>query len=69
MEPADDGGDASISYSVTLQGSPGAVTRTLTSRSTTFSGMVAPNTYTVEVAAVNRAGPGPPAAGNIEFQG
>ena len=68
-EPTSFGGDATVSYSVTLQGSPGAVTRTLTSTNTTFTGLVAPNTYTVQVTAVNSVGPGPSATGNIVFQG
>ena len=56
VEPADDGGDAAITYTITLQGGPGATTRTVSSLRTTFTGLEAPNTYTVTVAAVNKAG-------------
>ena len=68
-EPAIDGGDASINYTIVLQGSPGAMTRTETSTSTTFTGLVPPNTYTVQVTAVNSAGSSAPANGTIAFQG
>ena len=69
VEPADDGGDAAITYTITLQGGPGATTRTVPSLSTTFSGLEAPNTYTVTVAAVNSAGTSPSATGTIHFLG
>jgi len=69
VEPADDGGDAAINYTITLQGGPGATTRTVSSLRTTFTGLEAPNTYTVTVAAVNRAGTSPTAEETISFQG
>ena len=69
MEPANDGGDAAINYTITLQGGPGATTRTLSSLSTTFTGLEAPNTYSVTVVAVNCAGSSPPATRTIPFQG
>ena len=68
-EPANDGGDAAITYTITLQGGPGATTRTVSSLNTTFTGLEAPNTYTVTVAAVNRAGTSPTAEETISFQG
>ena len=71
--PALDGGDAAITYTITLQGGPGAKTKTRTktpsSMNTTFTGLEAPNTYTVQVAAVNSAGTSPPVEGTILFQG
>ena len=69
VEPADDGGDAAITYTITLQGGLGATTRTVSSLSSTFTGLEAPNTYTVTVAAVNNAGTSPSAVGTISFQG
>jgi len=69
VEPTDDGGDAAITYTITLQGGPGATTRTVSSLRTTFTGLEAPNTYTVTVAAVNRAGTSPTAEETISFQG
>ena len=70
VKPTDDGGDAAITYTITLQGGPGATTRTVPSLSTTFTELEAPNTYTVTVAAVNSAGTSPSAAvGTIPFQG
>ena len=68
VEPTDDGGDAAINYTITLQGGPGA-TRTVSSSRTTFTGLEAPNTYTVTVAAVNCAGLSPPATSTISFHG
>ena len=68
--PADDGGiDVGITYTVTLQGGPGATTRTVSSLRTTFTGLEAPITYTVTVAAVNCAGLSPPATSTISFRG
>ena len=67
VEPADDGGDAAITYNITLQGGPGATTRTLSSLRTTFTGLEAHNTYTVTVAAVNCAGLSPAATSTISF--
>ena len=69
VEPADDGGDAAITYTITLQGGPGATTRTVSSLRTTFTELEAPNTYTVTVAAVNRAGTSLTAKETISFQG
>ena len=69
VEPADDGGDAAITYTITLQGGPGATTRTVLSLRTTFTGLEAPNTYTVTVAAVNRALTSPAVVKTISFQG
>ena len=69
VEPADDGGDAAITYTITLQGGPGATTRTVASLRTTFTGLEAPNTYTVTVAAENRAGTSPPVVETISFRG
>ena len=69
VEPADDGGDAAITYTITLQGGPGATTRTVSSLRTTFTGLEAPNTYTVTVTAENRAGISPPVVETISFQG
>ena len=69
VEPANDGGDAAINYAITLQGGPGATTRMLSSLSTTFTGLEAPNTYTVEVVAANCAGSSPPTTRTIPFQG
>ena len=67
--PALDGGDATLTYNITLQGGPGARTKTPSSTSTTFTGLKAPNTYTVQVAAVNSAGTSSPVEGTILFQG
>ena len=67
--PALDGGDAAITYNIILQGGPGATTETASSTSTTFTELEAPNTYTVQVAAVNSAGTSSPAEGTILFQG
>ncbi len=70
MEPTDDGGDAAFTYNITLQGGPGATTKTVSSLNKTFTGLEAPNTYTVTVAAVNNcAGLSPHATSNISFQG
>ena len=68
MKPADDGGDAAIIYTITLQGGSNATT-TVSSLNTTFTGLEAPNTYTVTVAAVNSAGSSPSAVGTIHFRG
>ena len=69
VEPADDGGDAAITYTITLQGGPGETTRTVSSLRTTFTGLEAPNMYTVTVAAVNCAGLSPHATSTISFHG
>ena len=69
VEPADDGGDAAINYTITLQGGPDATTRTVSSLRTTFTGLEAPSTYTVTVAAVNCAGLSPYATSTISFHG
>ena len=69
VEPADDGGDAAINYTITLQGGPGATTRTESSLRTTFTELEASNTYTVTVAAENRAGLSPTVEETISFQG
>ena len=69
VEPADDGGDAAITYTITLQGGPSATTRTVSSLRTNFTGLEAPNSYTVTVAAENRAGTSPTAEETISFQG
>ncbi len=69
VEPADDGGDAAITYTVALQGGPGATTRTESSLRTTFTELEASNTYTVTVAAENRAGLSPTVEETISFQG
>ena len=68
VEPADGGGDAAITYTITLQGGPGAATRTVLSLSTTFIGLEATNTYTVTVAAVNSAGTSPSTVETISFR-
>jgi len=69
VEPADDGGDAAITYTITLQGGPGATTRTVSSLRMTFTGLETPSTYTVNVTAENRAGTSPSAEETISFQG
>ena len=69
VEPADDGGDAAVTYTITLQGGPGATTRTVSSLRTTFTGLAAPNTYTVTVAAENCGGLSPAATSTISFHG
>ena len=70
MEPADNGSDiAAISYSITLQGGPGAATRAESSTSTTFTGLVVPNTYTVQVTAINCAGSSPSVTASVVIQG
>ena len=69
LEPDDDGGDAAIDYTITLQGGPGAGTSPVSSLSTTFTRLVAPNTYNVTVAAVNSAGPSQSVVGTISFRG
>ena len=70
VEPADDGGDAAITYTITLQGGPGATTRTVSSLRTTFTELEAPTMYTVavtvNVTAVNCT---PYATSTISFQG
>ena len=69
VEPADDGGDAAVTYTITLQGGPGATARTVSSLRTTFIRLETPSTYTVTVAAVNCAGLSPHATSNISFHG
>ena len=69
VEATEDEGDPVITYTITLQGGPGATTRTLSSLRKTFTGLEAPNTYTVTVAAVNCTGLSPPATSTISFQG
>ena len=69
VEPADDGGDVAITYTITLQGGPGATTRTVSSLGTTFTELEAPNTYTVTVTAENTAGLSPPVVESISFRG
>ena len=69
VEPADGVGDADITYTITLQGGPGATTRTVSSLRMTFTGLEAPITYTVTVAAVNCAGLSPHATITISFHG
>ena len=69
MKPADDGGDAPITYTITLQGGQNTTKRTVSSLNTTFTGLEAPNTYTVTVTAVNSAGNSSPLEGGIHFQG
>ena len=70
VEPANDGGDAAITYIIIiLQGGPGVTTRMVSSLRTTFTGLEAPNVLTVAVAAVNRAGISPAVVKTISFQG
>lgn len=66
--PSSNGGSALTGYTVTVtDGQGGSTTRSLTGRSTTFTGLAADRTHTVSVVARNGVGAGPAATGSVTF--